>query len=664
MALITALFGIGSSPWVMDDSQGTDPLYEGYAAELKCSVKPYYREKITKKSGKAVFDGNVGLTLDYESEFYGHDSLINRDFVRYGSRYESGLCLGMAVPTGELAVTDFNGDGFGDILQYRMGTLYIYPVTMRQNLKKTYTVEKERSFTVGFPEKTCVGTGLHLCGAEDFNADAYGDILFAAGNNIIIYYGSDDGFSAREYGLGASGYIRCGDIDGDGCAEVISVDGNTVTGWSVSSETAEKTSEAEIPGSVSDPENVFAADVNSDGLCDIVFQTNDGGSCFTSLFGRGDGRFGPYEEDGDNKNLYSVFNTDLTAKQITFGDITGNGAADIFGAFRRYGITSARVLYAYDNSAYDYSLFGMLRDGEYRVYSGCRWADANVQSGDGDHIMLTTSEDGVHWKRHIDAPMFLLGIETGEEGWWTDNTLEPEVIYADGTYHMYWQCSSVTPDGNYGDKIGYASSADGVHWDRKTDSPAIICDNPEIGFNHEEVIYVPDDPDGRPFWMYTGHFIDGVFSGYVRIRSSEPDEFLYSDAEKTDGFAQIGNQIAYFTDTDGSRVFVRITFSDIIESDGNTYARPVLYLSRDGLNFTEGRDCVLAGVDITDERTENNRNMYFLGMVTKDGTGEIPQNADGSFELMYLATDSKTPVAPEIFRAEAGYGVMRFSPAE
>ena len=257
--------------------------------------------------------------------------------------------------------------------------------------------------------------------------------------------------------------------------------------------------------------------------------------------------------------------------------------------------------------------------------------------------------------------MFLLGKETGEEGWWTDNTLEPEVLYVNGTYHMYWQCSFTTPNGNYGDKIGYASSTDGVHWERKTDAPAILCDDPEIGFNHEEVLYVADDPDGKPFWMYTGHFINDRFSGYVRIRSARPDRFLYSDAEATDGFAQIGNQMDYTTDENGDRIFLRITFFDSEEKDGKTYARPTLFLSRDGLHFTSSPDCVLAGVDVTDERTKNNRNMHFLGLVTLDGTGEIPRSEDGTYALMYLSTTSNSPGGLDIFKAEAGYGIVHFS---
>ena len=295
-------------------------------------------------------------------------------------------------------------------------------------------------------------------------------------------------------------------------------------------------------------------------------------------------------------------------------------------------------------------------NGEYRIYSGVRWSDDNV-NGDGDHVMLSTSSDGINWHRYIDSPMFYLGRELGIDEWWSDNTLEPEVLYVDGVFHMYWQCSYITPKGNYGDKIGYASSTDGIHWERRTDEPAIITTNPEIGFNHEEVLYVPDDPDGKPYWMYTGHFVNGQFSGYIRIRSSVPDRFLYDDREATDGFAQIGNQLAYFYDDDGNRIFVRITFCDADDGNGNTVWRPTLYFSKDGLKFYGSKYCVLAGVDTEDPRTKLNRNMFFFGMITENGTGELPRNDDGSYRIIYLATTGASSVAPEIFYAEAGFGI-------
>ena len=149
---------------------------------------------------------------------------------------------------------------------------------------------------------------------------------------------------------------------------------------------------------------------------------------------------------------------------------------------------------------------------------------------------------------------------------------------------MFWQCSGWTKSGYYGDMLGYASSTDGINFTRKTDSPIIVPSSGkeytdfdiEIGFNHEEVIYVPDDPDGKCFWLYTGHFIDDTWRGYVLIRSSDPTEFCWDERESINGMSQIGNQIGYISDFDGcgNRLFVRITFSDYTDDAGTRSLHP------------------------------------------------------------------------------------------
>lgn len=634
-------------------------------ARIPYDCKPVYREKVTEKSGVARYGGKVRLELEYTSKFYGHDSLINRDFIRYGYRFEHSTCQTLPELTGELAGADFNGDGFAELLHFSGGTLSFYSFVMK--LKKTvvYNAAPHTTFSAEKTGEISVGVGVSLRGAGDFNGDGYNDILFTSEGYAVIYYGGENGFECGKYRFDPEGVVRCGDADGDGVCDVFDI-GEKVRTYTVRDGRLEKTTEgAPEQKPEGDIIGVYAADVNSDGLCDIAYAAKSGGKAhICSYFNRGDGRFGAYAEDNGNKNLYGVFVTDRIPVNVSMADMTGDGSADLIGAFERSGSVKCGVLFSYDEPAYDYSVFGMRVNGEYRVYSGCRWYDSNYESSDGDHVMLTTSKDGKTWRRYIDAPMFMLGWELGEEGWWTSNTLEPEVVYADGKYHMYWQCSFTTPKGNYGDKIGYAYSDDGVHWTRKTDEPAIVSDDPEVGFNHEEILYVPDDPDGKPYWMYTGHFVNGVFRGYIRIRSSVPDRFLYSDKEATDGFSQIGNQLAYFTDDSGRRVFVRITFTDYTEVDGEKYWRPVLFLSDDGLRFTSGTDWELAGVDVTDPRTADNRQMFFLGMVTENGTGEIPRNEDGTYTLVYLATTCASSVAPQIFSAEVGYGEMIFKPVK
>ena len=262
---------------------------------------------------------------------------------------------------------------------------------------------------------------------------------------------------------------------------------------------------------------------------------------------------------------------------------------------------------------------------------------------------------------------------TANELWWTGNTLEPEVVYVNGVYHMLIQTSGVTESGYYGDYIGYASSTDGIHFTRKIDSPVILPEpgktfaqfkevyGDEYGFNHHELIYVPDDPDGKCFHLYTGNFKNNAWAGYYRIRSADPTCFYWSEREWVDGFAQLGNQVGYISNYDGKggRLFLRITFHDLTDGDGSRSV-PTLFYSTDGLNF-HGTGINLAAVDVTDPVTENNHNVYFLGFCTVNGTGEIQKNEDGSYKLVYLATTANASGGMPIFWAEAGVGALNFT---
>ena len=62
-------------------------------------------------------------------------------------------------------------------------------------------------------------------------------------------------------------------------------------------------------------------------------------------------------------------------------------------------------------------------------------------------------------------------------------------------------------------------------------------------------------------------------------------------------------------------------------------------------------------MDQDDPRNELNKNVCFLGLATENGTGEIKQNDDGTYTIMYFATTCATSVAPEIFWSDGGVGI-------
>ena len=282
--------------------------------------------------------------------------------------------------------------------------------------------------------------------------------------------------------------------------------------------------------------------------------------------------------------------------------------------------------------------------------------------------MYAWSPDGHKWFRKIDGPVFPKGDEIGIHAWWSNNFLEPEVIKVKGTYYMYWQ-AEIDPGQkvdtgetavNQCDRIGLSTSTDGVNWKRKTDRGVVInVSNPTTtNLDHQEAIYVPDDKDGKPWWLYTFHFVEGRPAGHVRMRSSDPATYDWNAREPVSGMSQIGNQIGYADEAPGGRMFFRITFTD----NGRKRTVPTLQLSRDGLNWVTGladglgRPLLAGSLDEKD-----NRNSYFLGMSTIDGTGRMECLGKGKFRAFYGATTSNGPGQPHIWKSEIGVGEVNIT---
>ena len=667
--------------------------------------KPY-TEKITTTDGSVTLN-SAGITVNFNSQFYGHDSAIDRDLIRYGWTFNMPMKkLSADAYKGEFFLFELTGDHYQDMVLYTDGTLTVYPAVV--DTKKTfeyngkiydsvyadvnslYSFGDAITFELNLPETTLRGTG-------DFDGNGYGDFLLVqADGTIVLGLSSENGITPTVVGKyhGETAKLYSGDVNADGLCDLIMIDGYTVTSMMNTGEGFAAIEPVALPFTNA-YSFVTVGDINNDRRTDVIWFEEDG-SCFRTMFGRGDGFFGPHpEEMGEaqgNTNLYAISErmriSDI--KWFSVGDLTGDGVGDILAhAEKGYGKGFALCISTND-PPYDYSLFGFVtKDGTYKMFAGGRWYDHSeavkdhingVATGDGDHVLMYSSKDGITWDRYIDGPTFYLGGELGYSGdmgwnetWWIGNTLEPEVVYVDGVYHMLLQTTGITPSGHYGDYINYASSTDGIHFTRKTDSPVVLPEpgkdftqfkevyGYEIGFNHHELIYIPDDPDGKCFHLYAGHHINGAWSGYVRIRSSDPTTFYWSDRENTGGFAQIGNQIGYISDYDGNgnRLYLRITFYDYEDEDGWRTV-PTLQYSTDGLGF-QGTGIRLASVDVTDPSSEMNHNVYFLGFCTINGTGEIERNEDGSFKLVYLATTANVSGGLPIFWAEAGVGVLNFT---
>jgi predicted GH43/DUF377 family glycosyl hydrolase len=77
-------------------------------------------------------------------------------------------------------------------------------------------------------------------------------------------------------------------------------------------------------------------------------------------------------------------------------------------------------------------------------------------------VAITESDDGIHWN----APEVVLppAPETG----WEDDINRPVVVHREDGYHMWY-----TGQAKGHSRIGYAKSADGVHWVRQSSKPIL-----------------------------------------------------------------------------------------------------------------------------------------------------------------------------------------------
>lgn len=605
---------------------------------------------------------SVPEVASVESRFFGHQSGVNRDFTNYGKAFADPVTQSVSWKGMQVLLADMTVDGLADLVGYDSKTGRV-----------TWAVGKgDGTFEMTRHVRANLSTEGTLL-AADFDGDGLTDLALVKERDLYITSGTPNGpgptslYRAR----GLSGQLAAGDFDGDGLGDICSYKPGAekplsiAYGQSGGGFGAMKASPWN-PGKVGG--TLVAADFNSDNYCDIALYD---GKTFTFWFGRGNGMFGPAraeEKATDHRatHLKATFEWPAQGNAIPLsGQIDHDGTPDI--ALYQPDIGKLSVRLASGDPAYDYSVHLTKIGSEYRMWHGGRWrtldeSGKSMPGWDGDHTMYAWSPDGRKWFRKIDGPVFLKGFEeSAPDAWYENNYLEPEVLKVNGTYYMFWQVEidpgHKTDTGETAvkqcDRIGLSTSKDGANWTRKADRGVVvnITDPAITNLDHHEAIYVPNDPDGQPWWLYTFHFHDGKPAGHVRMRSSDPTTFDWAQREHVSGMAQIGNQIGYADEAPGGRVFVRITFT----GDGDRTV-PILQLSRDGLNWEAARttDGLVKLAASTDEK--DNRNVYFLGMSTIDGTGKMEHLGGGKFHALYGATTSNGPGQPHIWRSEIGIG--------
>ena len=100
-------------------------------------------------------------------------------------------------------------------------------------------------------------------------------------------------------------------------------------------------------------------------------------------------------------------------------------------------------------------------------------------NGYGQEMQRTgyaTSSDGISWNKHPGNPV----MTTGVSGSWDDHMLGlMSVIYKDGEFKMWYTAGDGTDEDSQYFRIGYATSIDGISWNKHNDNP--ILDIGEVG---------------------------------------------------------------------------------------------------------------------------------------------------------------------------------------
>ncbi|GAP72914.1 hypothetical protein SAMD00024442_5_31 [Candidatus Symbiothrix dinenymphae] len=136
-------------------------------------------------------------------------------------------------------------------------------------------------------------------------------------------------------------------------------------------------------------------------------------------------------------------------------------------------------------------------------------------------LAYTESKDGINWSE----PTIVLA--PNPDSGWENEINRPSVIKRDGVYHLWYTGQVWYNDwSKSGSWIGYATSTDGIHFERKSDKPVLV---PEKGWEKEHAVMCPNvewDADAKLFtmWYSGGEIYEPNAIGYA----TSPDGLVWT----------------------------------------------------------------------------------------------------------------------------------------
>jgi len=240
------------------------------------------------------------------------------------------------------------------------------------------------------------------------------------------------------------------------------------------------------------------------------------------------------------------------------------------------------------------------------------WDDATVTSGpvildglvykmwyggyDGQYyrIGLATSSDGITWERYEGNPVF----DLGESGRWDDSDVAPSTVIFDQSLYKMWYVGREDATGIW--RVGYATSADGISWERNENPVLDIGEADEWDDEDIAAAYVLFNGEFYEMW-YMGHDGSQTRIGYA-FSSGGIDEWTKYEANpilvpekgwelRDTGVGSVLSQDSeykmwYMGQTSGSgRIGYAIDFSNIAHSDSISINSSYLHPELDTLNI-------------------------------------------------------------------------------
>ncbi|WP_186762986.1 glucosaminidase domain-containing protein [Lentzea tibetensis] len=308
------------------------------------AVQAEYRIPASVTAGQAIHEsawGRSKLTVN-DKNYFGikcHDSPPKPGPIAIGcAGYPTQECTPTCHPTTAYfrvyrSMTDSFRDYGRTITQTRT---YDYALPYRDDpdrfireIAKRYATDPNYANSVIALMQTHNLYRLDTRTGSSLSGDGRAEIAKVGADGNVIAWRNDNGFADRPYGDDAiiatefsNDNIQFADLDGDGRTEIIKVgdDGNVIAWKNVHGFADRPYGDSHIIATEFTADNIQFADLNGDRKAEIIKVGDDG----NVIAWRNDNGFAP-----DTYRTSNLIATEFTADNIHFGDLNGDGRAEI-----------------------------------------------------------------------------------------------------------------------------------------------------------------------------------------------------------------------------------------------------------------------------------------------------------------------------------------------